>query len=235
MIRVSAADSPWRAQGPAWTWAHAANRFLRHHNAWILISVFVVTAIGRSLAGPLGFSDLIVAAAFIAYQPFQEWLIHVYVLHWRPRRVFGITIDFELARRHRHHHSDPGDLRVGFMPTRTLVLASLAHALLWPLVMPDGALAWTALLMVATIGLVYEWTHFVVHTSVVPRHPWVQRVFRYHRLHHFKNENYWMGVTMHLGDRLLGTLPDQRAVPASPTARDLAKAVGAAPTEVTLA
>ncbi len=235
MIQVSAANSPWRAQGPAWTWGHAAARFVRHHNAWILLGALAVTAVGRASAGAIGWADLVVAAAFVAFQPFQEWLIHVYILHWRPRRVGGITIDFELARRHRHHHTDPGDLRVGFMPTQTLVLAGLGHALAWPLLMPTDSLAWTALLMVATVGLVYEWTHFVIHTSVVPRNAWVQRVFRYHRLHHFKNENYWMGVTMHLGDRLLGTLADQRAVPASPTARDLAKAVGAAPTDVRVA
>jgi hypothetical protein len=40
-------------------------------------------------------------------------------------------------------------------------------------------------------------------------------------LHHFKHEGYWMGVSSNLGDRLLGTNPDQRSVPKSPTARSL--------------
>ena len=44
---------------------------------------------------------------------------------------------------------------------------------------------------------------------------------RNHRLHHFKNEHYWMGVTMHLGDRVLGTLASPKEVPTSPTCRDL--------------
>jgi hypothetical protein len=40
-------------------------------------------------------------------------------------------------------------------------------------------------------------------------------------LHHFKNERYWFGVTSIVGDRVIGTLPDQREVPRSPTARTL--------------
>ena len=30
---------------------------------------------------------------------------------------------------------------------------------------------------------------------------------REHRYHHFRNENFWWGVSMGLGDRLLGTAP----------------------------
>lgn len=44
---------------------------------------------------------------------------------------------------------------------------------------------------------------------------------RHHRLHHYKNEEYWYGVSLHLADRLLGTLPSADSVPRSPTARDL--------------
>ena len=228
-MKTSPADSPWRASGPAWTWSAALRRFYHHHNPWILTTLVVTTLVGRLLAGDFSGWDLVIVGAMVAYQPFQEWLIHIYVLHWRPRKLGPWTIDFELARRHRHHHSDPADLQVGFMPTRTLILAALAHGVVWPLLMPTAGLAWTGVLTVAAIGLVYEWTHFVVHTTVQPRSEWAKRVFRYHRLHHFKNENYWMGVTMHLGDRVLGTLPDQKAVPASATARDLARAVGATP------
>ncbi|MDQ6815915.1 MAG: fatty acid hydroxylase family protein, partial [Actinomycetota bacterium] len=35
----------------------------------------------------------------------------------------------------------------------------------------------------------------------------------------YKNERYWFGVTSTVGDRLLGTAPDQAAVPKSNTAR----------------
>ena len=44
---------------------------------------------------------------------------------------------------------------------------------------------------------------------------------RAHRLHHYRNENYWMGVTNHLGDHVLGTFPNKDDVPVSPTAKTL--------------
>jgi hypothetical protein len=222
-MRTSPQDSPWRAND------HAARRFLHHVNPWILIAAVVTASVGRLWTLDFSVWDAVIVAGLIAVHPFQEWLIHVYILHWRPRQLGPLKIDFELARRHRHHHSDPGDLQVGFMPTSTLVMSAALHAALWWTLMPTAALAWTGMLTVSAIGLLYEWTHYIVHTSYKPQSATAKRVFRYHRLHHFKNENYWMGVTMHLGDRVLGTMPDQREVPNSPTARDLAKAVGATP------
>ena len=44
---------------------------------------------------------------------------------------------------------------------------------------------------------------------------------RNHRLHHFKNEHYWFGVTMLGADRLLRTAPQAEDVERSPTARTL--------------
>jgi sterol desaturase/sphingolipid hydroxylase (fatty acid hydroxylase superfamily) len=46
-------------------------------------------------------------------------------------------------------------------------------------------------------------------------------VWRAHRNHHYRNEHYWFGVTVHLADHLLGTFPEKTAVDASPTARTL--------------
>jgi sterol desaturase/sphingolipid hydroxylase (fatty acid hydroxylase superfamily) len=46
-------------------------------------------------------------------------------------------------------------------------------------------------------------------------------IWRAHRLHHYRNEQYWFGVTMHLADHVLRTYPEKDAVPASATARTL--------------
>ena len=67
----------------------------------------------------------------------------------------------------------------------------------------------------------YEWTHFLIHSSYRPRHRVYRSMWRAHRLHHFRNENYWFGVTMHLGDRVLGTFPARDEVPVSQTSRTL--------------
>ena len=68
----------------------------------------------------------------------------------------------------------------------------------------------------------YEWIHYLIHTNYRPRHAPYRKVWRAHRLHHFRNEHYWFGVTMHLGDRVLRTYPERDEVPASATARTLA-------------
>ncbi len=67
----------------------------------------------------------------------------------------------------------------------------------------------------------YEWCHFLSHSPYQPKSERFRRVLVAHRLHHFKNEHYWMGVTSYLGDRTLGTYPDQHSVEKSPTVRTL--------------
>jgi hypothetical protein len=84
------------------------------------------------------------------------------------------------------------------------------------------AVALTAGLTGFSMLLVYEWTHFLIHTTYQPRTKTYRRIWRAHRWHHFRNEHYWFGVTIHTADRLLGTYPDKEAVELSPTARTLA-------------
>jgi hypothetical protein len=68
---------------------------------------------------------------------------------------------------------------------------------------------------------VYEWTHFLIHTAYRPRSRAYKTIWRNHRLHHFKNEHFWHGITNNLSDRVLGTNPEAREVPKSRTARTL--------------
>ncbi|HEX3293716.1 MAG TPA: sterol desaturase family protein, partial [Solirubrobacterales bacterium] len=85
---------------------------------------------------------------------------------------------------------------------------------------PLGALISAALAGYCMIFL-YEWTHFLIHTAYRPRSAAYKAIWKNHRLHHFKNEDFWHGVTNNLSDRVLGTNPDQREVPKSKTARTL--------------
>jgi sterol desaturase/sphingolipid hydroxylase (fatty acid hydroxylase superfamily) len=83
-----------------------------------------------------------------------------------------------------------------------------------------GPILTAALTGTVLVGL-YEWTHFLIHTAHRPRSRFYRRIWRGHRLHHFKNEHYWHGITSTVADRVLGTAPDQRDVPRSRTARTL--------------
>jgi sterol desaturase/sphingolipid hydroxylase (fatty acid hydroxylase superfamily) len=110
---------------------------------------------------------------------------------------------------------------MSFLAQIAIVIALITLAIEGPLGEPVLPLALTGITF-AYLGLLrYEWSHFLIHSPYVPRTRWYRTIWRNHRLHHFKHEGYWMGVSSNLGDRLLGTNPDQRSVPKSPTARTL--------------
>src|SRR5436305_565461 len=75
--------------------------------------------------------------------------------------------------------------------------------------------------IVAAMLLAYEWAHFLIHSSYSPRSWYYRYIWRAHRLHHYRNERYWYGVTIHLADHILRTFPQRDAVETSPTARTL--------------
>ena len=197
--------------------------FVHHRSPRILVALLGVLLGLRFRAGDLTPWDLLVVAGANSLHPFVEWVIHVFILHAQPRKVGGGEVDLRIARYHRYHHRDPWDLRWVFMPLPEALIALGIQMTIMGLVLPIWPLRLMGMTAVAGLGLMYEWTHFLTHTTYRPRSTWFRKIWRYHRLHHFKNENYWYGVTMHLGDHMLGTLPDKDAVPTSGTARDLGR------------
>jgi hypothetical protein len=164
--------------------------------------------------------DAVIPFVIAAWWPFQEWLIHTHLLHFRPRKVGPFTIDFFQAEKHRRHHMHPWNFADLSIPTRTYVTAV-------PILCAIGYLCWntpavfTGLTVFVAFGLHYEWCHFMAHSNYVPRTTLYKTVWRNHRLHHFKNETLWMGVSTRVGDLVLGTCPDQKTVERSPTCRTL--------------
>ncbi|MNG24021.1 hypothetical protein D3C84_1086960 [compost metagenome] len=69
--------------------------------------------------------------------------------------------------------------------------------------------------------LVYEWKHYIAHRPIQPASKLGKWVKRTHLLHHYKNENYWYGVSTPFVDALFGTLKDEKDVPASDTVKQL--------------
>jgi len=142
-------------------------------------------------------------------------------------------VELATARAHREHHEEPNDLYMILLaPSEALALMFLAVPLVPALVgvaialaggdVPYGALL-TGVLTGQVLVAVSEWTHFLIHTAYRPRSRYYRSIWRNHRLHHFKNEHYWHGITNTIGDRAMGTLRDQRDVPKSQTARTLAE------------
>jgi hypothetical protein len=204
------------------TLADAAREFLRHPTPWLLAGALLAAVVARAVVGDWRWSDAVLPLVVLAAFPFVEWVIHVVVLHWKPRRIAGFTLDPILARKHREHHVDPRIVKLIFIPLQSL-LGALASALIVAFVfIPRTGLGLTFLVVTFTIGLVYEWTHYLVHTDYKAKTALYRKIWRNHRLHHFKNEHYWFGVsTPGTADRVLGTYPDPQSVPASPTAKNL--------------
>ena len=70
---------------------------------------------------------------------------------------------------------------------------------------------------------IYEWVHYIVHTSHRPKTALMRRIRRNHRWHHYKNERYWFAFTVPRIDTLLRTDPDPKDVELSPTARGVSE------------
>jgi hypothetical protein len=209
----------------------ARREFLRKESPWTLAAGFLALVILRVLLGEVTWRDAVAVAAMLAVYPFGEWAIHVYLLHAKPRRVRGREIETVAARAHRAHHGDPNDLdqvllywwQAAFL---MLVAVPLAIGIGVGIVTPiAGPVSLGTMISAAIAGycmvFVYEWTHFLIHTAHVPQTRAYRTIWRNHRLHHFKNEHFWHGITNNLSDRVLGSNPDQREVSKSKTARTL--------------
>ncbi|MFB7868097.1 sterol desaturase family protein [Streptomyces sp. NPDC056069] len=199
----------------------AAGIFAQYPSPRVLVPAAVAAAAARAVAGGWSRRDATVAAALVVAEPFVEWMVHVHVLHQRPRRVLGRTVDSLAARKHRRHHRDPRNPALVFIPWQAALALTggLAVANSLTLRNPRVALTGTAvsLLLLST----YEWTHFLIHSAYRPRSMVYRAIRRTHHLHHYRNENYWFGVITPLSDKIFSTDPPKGSVPPSSTVRTL--------------
>jgi sterol desaturase/sphingolipid hydroxylase (fatty acid hydroxylase superfamily) len=204
--------------------------FISRRSPPLLLASIVATGVLRALLGSFGWRDLVVIAGLIGATPIVEWAIHVYLLHCKPFQFRGRRIELVAAREHREHHEAPAVLDGVLLP-RYAVLVFVAQIALtvwlvsFPLHLVLGgdrlAYAGTGLLISLLVLGSYEWCHFLIHTPYRPRGRYYRSIWRGHRLHHYKNEHYWFGVTSTVGDVVLRTAPEQSSVPKSGTARTL--------------
>jgi hypothetical protein len=202
-------------------WREAVRVFARHASPRLLLVAFAAAAAARVWLGGWSRWDLVPPVVIALLWPFQEWLIHVFVLHAKPRRIGRFTFDGRVPRKHRAHHRDPWNYEILFVPFHSFSYALPTVAALCYALTPSFALALTALASYLLLAIHYEAVHFLIHTRIAPRGAYYRALWRNHRLHHFKNEHHWFGVTRLEADRVLGTSPIAAEVPASPTARTL--------------
>jgi len=215
-------NTPSKEQTALPTTAGAAFRAMYSHPSPVILSVLAVFFVGlRIWMGNWQWQDIIAPLIIFLAWPFWEWAIHVFLLHFKPTTVFGKTFDLPLPQKHRQHHREPWDLsnifiHLGVFPVVVPIIVALFYAL-----MPNAALATGALAMFFLLALNYELTHFLAHINWCPPLSYYQRRVRLHRLHHFRNENLWWGVSMGMGDVILGTAPPVSDAERSPTVDNL--------------
>ncbi len=209
--------------------------FAGEGSAQVIAAAVAVVLVARVLVGGWAWADLVMVGVTIVLVGPVEWVIHVYLLHADDSSWASRTLGTGVG--HREHHLDPPAIEwllLGGSAAGQYVVAiamftagwSVSAAWVFGLVVDGGSLVGAMLtaLLAAYLALGhYEWTHLLVHTRYRPQTRYYARLARNHRLHHFRNEGYWLGVTTNTGDRLMRTLPRDRSdVPLSPTARTLA-------------
>lgn len=216
--RITGAGTRRTSQSLGQAWA----AFWRHPSPWLITAFLVGSVVHRALQGVFSWTELIVPVALVALFPVIEWVVHVCILHWRPRRLGRVPVDSLLARKHRAHHADPRDLPLVFIPWQVELWLLPSYVVVALLAFPGAAAGATFLVAVTALMLGYEWVHYLVHSDYRPRTRAFRSVWRNHRLHHYKNEHYWFTVTTAgTADRLFGTYPDTSKVATSGTVRRL--------------
>lgn len=200
----------------------AGREFWKHPSPWVIGAILIAALIVRIFVGDWQITDAVVPVATLVLFPFVEWFVHVFILHWRPRRVGMLTIDPLLAREHRRHHVDPRSIPLIFIPWKSLLWAAPLAVAVALLAFPRMGLGLTFLVFIAMLALGYEWSHYLIHSDYKPKTSVYRAIWRNHRQHHFKNEHYRFTVTSSgTADRVLGTYPDIATVHTSPTAKNL--------------
>jgi sterol desaturase/sphingolipid hydroxylase (fatty acid hydroxylase superfamily) len=140
-------------------------------------------------------------AAGLLVWTFMEYLLHRFLLHYRPQAPALLAV---IEKLHLGHHREPQDEAKITVP----VYGSLpiAGALLGLFRLMTGSWELAALLMTGSIAgyLHYEAVHFWIHRGI-RRGRWLRQRRTNHFFHHFTDQNRCFGVTTPLWDLVLGT------------------------------
>jgi hypothetical protein len=123
---------------------------------------------------------------------------------------------------HYGHHEDPNLVPLIFAPILSVLIlfASLFGVAL--LVSFSLGAATSFLFGVVIYYLHYEWMHLGHHIPDYKQvFPWSNRLKTAHQLHHYRNENYWWGITNSIGDKVMGTYKTHKDVDPSKTIKNI--------------
>ena len=194
--------------------------FFFHFDIIVMFFIYFVL-IGSLLTMTLSPLLLLLFAVGIITYMFSEYVTHRFLFHIKtPQNPFLLKL---IKRLHYDHHKKPNDLKLLFLPVWYSVPNLFILCLLFYFI--SGSLIFTLSFSagVLTMFFVYEWKHYIAHRPMKPITRFGQWLKKTHILHHYKNENYWYGVSTPFVDVLFGTFKNEKNVEMSETAKDLEK------------
>ena len=207
------------------TLGDAFSEFVRHPSPFALLLICAGCWVGRSVSGEsLTGAEWMAFWCVLAYWPFQEWWMHKVLLHLPPIEIGSHSFEMDFAKKHRLHHEDPSHLPLIFLPLPTIAVSLVLFSCVAG-VMSGWDLSFVLVFMgtASFSTMLYEWTHYLTHSRYAPKSAFYKRIWRQHRWHHYKNENYWYSFTIPHIDGWMGTGPEVGSVQKSPTARNLGR------------
>lgn len=138
--------------------------------------------------------------------PFYEWFAHKYFLHLKISEKFPFLYKY-MKRSHYAHHEKPNDPILVFAQPSLSIFLFVKFYVIFFLIF-GYKVALVPMNSVFFIYLFYEWTHLGHHMEGYQHFtPLGKLMKKSHLWHHYKNENYWWGITSPIADLLLGTFP----------------------------
>jgi len=191
--------------------------FLHFDIAFIIILVVALTSTLVLIGGQwIHFLFFVIGLVTFA---FFEYMTHRFLFHMKPPK--NKLMLKAIKRLHYDHHLVPEDLKLLFLPLwyslpNLLILCGIFY-LIFSNVMAMIAFSIGLMIML----LAYEWKHYIAHRPIKPKSKFGRWLKKTHILHHFKNENYWFGVSNPLFDYVFGTIKDEKHIETSATAKYL--------------
>ncbi|WP_242691187.1 sterol desaturase family protein [Cytobacillus praedii] len=194
--------------------------FFLHFDILVMLAVFCIATTLVLVKGITLVYMLYFMIGFVSYM-FTEYITHRFFFHLKtPKNTFFLKL---LKRLHYDHHKHPNDLHLLFLPLWYSVPNLLIAAGIFFIIVQSVVGTVSFISGIVLMLLIYEWKHYVAHRPINPKTKLGKWVKKTHILHHYKNENYWYGVSTPFVDVLFGTLKNEKEVETSQTAKDLEK------------
>ncbi|UPM55621.1 sterol desaturase family protein [Gottfriedia acidiceleris] len=185
----------------------------------IVMGVLFLVGIIYSIGFHLSWLTVLIFIIGLIFFMFSEYVTHRFIFHIKAPKN-KLLLKF-MKRIHYDHHTYPDDLKLLFLPIWYSIPNLGSLCIIYFLISKDSIQTIAFGSGLVFMLLVYEWKHYVAHRPIKPITKVGQQIKKLHILHHFKNENFWYGVSTPIFDGIFGTLKDEKEVVTSNTAKAL--------------